>query len=167
MPANKPRATPATGRPEPDLTDVPMTPMMQAMRQVGAAVVDLKAATAILDTLVTDASEGAWAEGHQVGHMLRVQGRRFTDRTAFASRLARRGIDTGESWRNRTSGPIAEQPVPEYLADPQLARIADLARELVEAFSEAEIEDKRDEQYLDFHKRSLRAINARMPGLAR
>lgn len=159
MPAKKRRATPVDATVEPDLTDVPMTPMMEVLKQVGTAARDLRGVTAALETLVIDASEGAWAEGQQVGHMLRVQGRRFSDRTHFGTRLSRRDIDTSESWRNRTSGPIDEQPVPDYLDDPELEKVAALARALAESI--ATIEAKRARQYPGLHKRSLEAIEAR------
>lgn len=159
MPAKTRRATPVDAAVEPDLTDVPMTPMMKAMKRVGFASADLKAATEILDSLVLDASEGAWAEGQLMTHLLRAQGRRVSDRTAFAARLKNRGIDTGESWRNRTSGPIDEQPVPGYLDDPELAEVALLASALLEKLGD--IEDKRARQYPALHRRALGTIEAR------
>ncbi|MCX4799667.1 hypothetical protein OG497_38070 [Streptomyces sp. NBC_01242] len=164
MSAAKRRATPVDALVEPDLTDVPMTPMMEAMRTAGLAVRDAQSALSILDSLVLDTSEGAWAEGQLVKDMLKVQGRKYTDRTVFGKRLQKRDIDTGESWRNRTCGPLDEQPVPDYLNDLDLARAADLVEELAAVL--ARINTKRDEQYPRLHKRSMKAINARMPGMA-
>ncbi|MFD8650676.1 hypothetical protein [Streptomyces mirabilis] len=159
MPAKTRRATPVDAAVETDLTDVPMTPMMQAMNRVGFTAADLRSATAILESLVLDASEGAWAEGQLMTHMLLTQGRRVSDRTAFGARLKNRGIDTGENWRKRTRSPIDEQPVPGYLKDPELAQVAQLASTLFEILGR--IEEKRDGQYPALHQRSMKVIEAR------
>ncbi|MDQ1041469.1 hypothetical protein QFZ75_007971 [Streptomyces sp. V3I8] len=134
----------------PDLSDVTMTPTMEALRTVGVPSVQLKAAAEILNDFTTDAGEAAWAEGHQMGHMLKASGRRWSDRAVFGARLGRRGIDTKIDWRVRTGAPIVERKVPEYLTDADLTRIAELAAELTELL--APIAEKREEQYPAYHR---------------
>lgn len=157
MPAD--RATPVDATPEPDLTDVPMTPMMETLNWVGLAARDIKSALAFMDELILDASEGVWAEGQLMGHLLRAQGRKNSDRTAFAARLTKRGIDTGEGWRNRTSAPVAVQEVPAYLQTPELHRIAELAEDLADAI--ALVGEQRKDEYPAYHERVQRVTRAR------
>lgn len=165
MPAKMRRATTVEAPTKPDLSNVPMTPIMGAMSQVGIAARDTKAALKILETLTLDATEGVWAEGHKVRDILRAQGRPYSDRTHFIStQLKRRDINTGEDWRQRTNAPIENHPVPDYLSDSDLAEVAELAEELVTLLNR--VNAKRDEQYPSLHESAMDTIGARQPAKA-
>ncbi|MFJ4902796.1 hypothetical protein [Streptomyces sp. NPDC088727] len=133
MPAKKRRHMPVA-----DFDDVSMTPFMETMHQFGNVALDVKEATSILGVLLLDTAEGAWSEGQKVKDMLRVQGRPFSDRAAFSKRLATRGINTADGWRDRISAPIDEKPIPAYLEDPEIAEIITLARKLTESLQKLE-----------------------------
>ncbi|MFI0967004.1 hypothetical protein ACH4S8_37320 [Streptomyces sp. NPDC021080] len=142
-----------------DLDDVPMTPTMEALSAVGLTARDLKSALAFFNTLAVDAAEGAWAEGHLIHNVLKVQGRPSTDRASFATRLRARDIDTGESRHHRVRASFAQQHVPEYLRGDDVLRAVQLVRELSETIGRIEAGRKR--QYPDYHEHTQAVIDER------
>ncbi|MET7363157.1 hypothetical protein ABZS76_32635 [Streptomyces sp. NPDC005562] len=157
MPAKRPQPlSPA----DMDMSDVPMTEAMQAMRLVSTAANDLKEVGRTLDDMINDGAELAWVERQQVQHILRAQGRPFSHRMSFRDKLLRRGLDTSVGFHaHRNREPIEVEDVADYLLDPELAEIAELARALrerIERHAEA-----RAEQYPAQHARLLDKVQKR------
>ncbi|WP_428957836.1 hypothetical protein [Streptomyces sp. cg35] len=156
MPAKRPQQllSPA----EMDFSDIPMTDAMGALVTISSAVNDLKAVGDTLDVLVKDASEVAWGERQQVQNILRVQGRPFSHRMSFRDKLQGRGLDTSVGYNaHRSRDPIEPEPVADYLLDPELAEIAQAARDLRERIKR--IAEDREQQYPAQHKRILAKVD--------
>ncbi|MEV7674986.1 hypothetical protein [Streptomyces sp. NPDC088752] len=149
---------------EPDLTAIPMTPIMEALGTVGIAAKDLRAATVILDELTLDGMEAGFAESQKISDMLTVQERPWSDRTRYGNHLKnKRGIDISSTgWRShRAATPIVRQQVPAYLSDSELAEIQKAARAMLGTLQK--IKAKRDRQYPALHESAMEAIESRKP----
>jgi hypothetical protein len=149
-----------TSDPDPfnvDMTEVPMTPAMTALHELGKLRAHVLLADHILEEMVLDGTEITLAEGQTATHAMRAQGRGFGWR-AQLSRLfkGRRGIDPSKlNWRTRTRD-LEPEEVPDYMAPEVLEALRTLAEPLSELLQKASAQ--RDKQYPAIHERTKPAI---------
>ena len=163
---------PATSKPRPlgerrtsdpnpfdvDMTEVPMTPAMTALHELGKLRARILHADHILEEMVLDGTDIALAEGQTATHTMRAQGRGFDRWRAQFNRLlkSRRGIDLARlNWRTRTKD-LEPEEVPGYMSPELLADLRAHIEPLAELLQKAA--QQRDEQYPAIHERTKPAI---------
>jgi hypothetical protein len=150
-----------TSDPDPfnvDMTEVPMTPAMIALHEVGKLRARLLQVDRFLEDLVLDGSELTLAEGQTATHTMRAQGRGFDKWRAQFNRIlkSRRDIDLAKlNWRSRTRD-LEPEDVPAYMSPEVLQGMRDLVEPLY-AMIQAPAE-QREELYQAIHKRTKPAI---------
>jgi hypothetical protein len=164
MPAASSKTRPLGGRrtsdPDPfnvDMTEVPMTPAMTALHELGKLRAHIIQIDRVLEEFILDGTELTLAEGQTATHTMRAQGRGFKWRMQLSRLLkGRRGIDPAKlNWRTRTRDLEPEQ-VPTYMQPEVLEAMRALVEPLVEVLQEPS--QQREDQYPAIHERTKPAI---------
>ncbi|MGW1436935.1 hypothetical protein ACWD7M_16995 [Streptomyces griseus] len=149
-----------------DLSGVPMTPAMKALKQLREAAGELLDLEQNLEVLATDMVEVTWAEGQIGRHILNAQGQPGNHRSYLYTRLEARGLKgRGAGWNSgsgvgaRTRVPIDPLPVPDYLDESEVADVTETIAALREKLDR--MMSRRDKQYPDEHKQRLAILDRR------
>ncbi|QDN94910.1 hypothetical protein FNV58_00860 (plasmid) [Streptomyces sp. RLB1-9] len=163
MPAastTRPQGGRRTSDPDPfnvDMTEVPMTPAMIALHEVGKLRARILEVDHYLEELVLDGTELTLAEGQTATHTMRAQGRGFKWRMQLNRLLkGKRGIDPAKlNWRHRTRD-LEPEEVPAYMSEEVLAAMRDLVEPLYAMIQDPS--EQREELYPAIHERTKPAI---------
>jgi hypothetical protein len=135
------------------MTEVPMTPAMTALHDLGKLRALIIKIDRILEEFVLDGTELTLAEGQTATHTMRAQGRGFKWRMQLNRLLkGKRGIDPAKlNWRHRTKD-LEPEEVPSYMSPEVLEAMRNLIEPLWEMLQEPA--QQREEQYPAIHART-------------